>query len=1269
MGYNSKTMKKYVPRSIFFIATTLTLVCAAFFSHKVDAAPGVFYFNNAVDTSPATLGNYWQDSGHTVPAVGLPDFGVDEVTVLTGATFAGDGVFRGSAVNYGTVTGNAEFYDSAGNVGTVNGNATFYDDLSENVGIVGGQMIRYYTSAFIDINTYRDFREDLNFQSWHVVADNTSVDLTTATFDTTTTFEKINSGTFIYATILSAMVTGNTIILDFSYDVDAGTAPAAGDFVVTVNSSPVSVTNVSITQSTVHLTLASSVVFGDDVRVGYTEGTQPIYTLHVPVPDFSNQVVYYGVTSENNPIYTTEIGTTLYTTNLGDEHVTLTDLLTDTTLGRIDVRHGPAFISSVGNKAYFSINASVAPAYGIIDGTNNTLLSTNDVDPSSGPYFNNIFGIKFFLPLKEVGKIISVNTSTGVETTINTGKHPNHGAAVGYKYYVANTSDHNITVIDMRDDSISATISTGSDDPYLIVPAGRKVYATMNLTNKVVAIDTTTDSIVATITTGQHPVQGTLVGTKLYVYNQNSDNVTVINTTNDTVITTIAVGDEPNYGVVVGDKIYVPNRLSDSISIIDTNTDTVVDTVSVGPGPVSIWVHNNKLYIPHTLASGISIIDTYLVPSMLPALTSFSSSTSDGVYGEGDTVSITANFNKTLTAGSTMTVTLDTGASVTLNSVSGMTLTGTYTIGAGETTPDLAVTSITSASVSDGTHTRTSYSLPRMPSDLTAEQSMITKNLADTKNIEIGTFADVTVGTNPYQISAKVTVSGTDYVYVANQGAGTVSVVRLSDNTVVQTISVGSEPYGLTVATVSGTQYVYVANTGSDTMSVINTSTNTVAATIAVGVKPYYVEHVGTKIYVTNGASNTVSVINGATNTVTATIPVGNYPRGIKAHGTDLYVANYGNPNYPGGNYISVIDSTTDTVTDYIVLAAGASGPRGVAVLGSKVYVTDYLSDTVTIINTATNTISATVSVGRGPRGITGVGTDVYVENFDDGTISVIDTNTNTVTDTIFVGSSPAGMSVVGTDIYLSRFQDNKVSILDTATNTLREGEPVVTTGSASGVDSSSATLNGEMTIGTATSRGFEYGTSLSYGSTISTVGSYIAEAFSQLASGLSGGTTYHYRAFATNDFGTGYGSDATFSTSASGGGSYGGGPLPSPVTVPIQTQTPPAGDGGTKTNPDTPVTFATAYPNLFSAQGVIKSGSSNAILDLQKYLNNHGVPVATSGLGSKGKETMKFGAATRKALIKFQELHAKEILTPYKLKKGTGIFGPATKAYMVAHP
>ena len=43
-------------------------------------------------------------------------------------------------------------------------------------------------------------------------------------------------------------------------------------------------------------------------------------------------------------------------------------------------------------------------------------------------------------------------------------------------------------------------------------------------------------------------------------------------------------------------------------------------------------------------------------------------------------------------------------------------------------------------------------------------------------------------------------------------------------------------------------------------------------------------------------------------------------------------------------------------------------------------------------------------------------------------------------------------------------------------------------------------------------------------------------------------------------------------------------------------------------------------------------------IKQLQKYLNSHGFLVAKSGLGSKGRETTKFGAGTRLALIRFQK-------------------------------
>jgi hypothetical protein len=66
----------------------------------------------------------------------------------------------------------------------------------------------------------------------------------------------------------------------------------------------------------------------------------------------------------------------------------------------------------------------------------------------------------------------------------------------------------------------------------------------------------------------------------------------------------------------------------------------------------------------------------------------------------------------------------------------------------------------------------------------------------------------------------------------------------------------------------------------------------------------------------------------------------------------------------------------------------------------------------------------------------------------------------------------------------------------------------------------------------------------------------------------------------------------------------------------------------------------------------------------LQQYLNTHGFPVATQGAGSPGKETTKFGNATRQALIKFQEAHADQILKPW-FTKGTGIFGPMTRRFV----
>jgi YVTN family beta-propeller protein len=70
--------------------------------------------------------------------------------------------------------------------------------------------------------------------------------------------------------------------------------------------------------------------------------------------------------------------------------------------------------------------------------------------------------------------------------------------------------------------------------------------------------------------------------------------------------------------------------------------------------------------------------------------------------------------------------------------------------------------------------------------------------------------------------------------------------------------------------------------------------------------------------------------------------------------------------------------------------------------------------NSVSVIDTATNTVIATIPVGKSPIGVgvTPDGSKVYVANFQSNTVSVIDTVTNTVIATIRVGVQPAANGV-----------------------------------------------------------------------------------------------------------------------------------------------------------------------------------------------------------------------------------------------------------------
>ena len=135
---------------------------------------------------------------------------------------------------------------------------------------------------------------------------------------------------------------------------------------------------------------------------------------------------------------------------------------------------------------------------------------------------------------------------------------------------------------------------------------------------------------------------------------------------------------------------------------------------------------------------------------------------------------------------------------------------------------------------------------------------------------------------------------------------------------------------------------------------------------------------------------------------------------------------------------VSVINTATNTITGTVPVGAG---PFGVAVSsdGSRIYVANTNDDTVSVIDGATNSIVTTVSVGAGPYGVA-VSPDetrVYVANASNTTVSVIDGATNSIVTTVSVEARPLGVAVTpdGTRVYVANASNSTVSVIDTATN------------------------------------------------------------------------------------------------------------------------------------------------------------------------------------------------------------------------------------------
>ncbi len=227
---------------------------------------------------------------------------------------------------------------------------------------------------------------------------------------------------------------------------------------------------------------------------------------------------------------------------------------------------------------------------------------------------------------------------------------------------------------------------------------------------------------------------------------------------------------------------------------------------------------------------------------------------------------------------------------------------------------------------------------------------------------------------------------------------------------VIASIPVGRTPVSADVNTT--TNKIYVANSGDNNISVIDGATNTVTATIS-GVNTYTfdlaVNSVTNKIYMTGIYSGNVIVIDGATNGVVKTIFTGAYPWRIAINPVTnrIYVAN------ANTSTISVIDGASDSIITDIPLPNGSAYAPAVNTATNKIYVVNG-SNSVNVIDGATNTITATIPVGASPQklAVNSATNRIYVANYNSLNVSVINGATNTVIATIPTSGNPFGVGI-----------------------------------------------------------------------------------------------------------------------------------------------------------------------------------------------------------------------------------------------------------------
>jgi YVTN family beta-propeller protein len=580
-----------------------------------------------------------------------------------------------------------------------------------------------------------------------------------------------------------------------------------------------------------------------------------------------------------------------------------------------------------------------------------------------------------------------------------------------YRSYVSNFADNTVSVVDLATHQVVATIRAGAHPRQVVLsPDGKRAYVCNQGDNTVIVIDTATNQRVgAPIAVVQSPdsIAISRDGKRAFVLSDSVPAMSVIDL-QTLQVTPVPLRAAAAQAVVSpdGKKVYVIHP-SGLITVVATDTRKLIKHLAAMGGPAAMVIHPS---VPRAWVSFPSRGTVRLLDTGIDEFTALETPTGKFVRD----IALSPDGGR-LYAGNLQDNSVSVLDTISLDVIATIPVPGPAGL---QMTPDGAALLV---------------------ADTIANTIAIVDPL---QNRVVAQGIAAGQGSNSFAVlQAPAQVSWR--ALVANQGGNVMSVLDLQTGKTVTSIAVGRAPLGIALA--PDGKRAYVSNQDANTVTVIDTAAGkTIGPPIPVVTRPESIALTSDcrKAFVISGAGGTMSVIDLALSRVSATIAL---PSG----GDSVIVSADGKKGYAicgPANAIAVFSPASLTVSKVV---AAPSGPQSMVLHPSlpHAFVSFPNEGLVREFDTNTEQFTKTViKTGAGAQNLcfSPDGSHLYVCNFRENSISVIDSATNKVTATIpnFPGPKAPAFTSDGSLLVVASYTGSAVSMIDPATNKVL-GNPI----------------------------------------------------------------------------------------------------------------------------------------------------------------------------------------------------------------------------------